>query len=471
MEVPMLMGAVPVSAPTRSWTIVDADRVQRHAYKLLRHDVFVDEQGLFDGSDRDATDDDGRAIVLVAVDSLGGAVIGGVRLAPAVTGRDIGWWVGGRLVVAKAARNNSGIGPALVRAACARALEEGVLRFEATVQRANVGLFQQLGWIPLGATLITGVDHERMRWPIDRIKSLVESTKSFLAPLLDPYDSWRDSPAGSLGGTGFVGDDGAPVPGTDVVVATDAILPRLIDRDPEWAGWCSVLVNINDLAAMGANPVGLMNSIGARDISFARRIMNGLRSGAQAWGVPVLGGHTQINVSSSLSVTALGRSERPVPGGGGRAGQVLSITADLNGGWRRGFDGAQWDSSSSRSATELQTLTRMVQDAQPAAAKDISMAGLVGTVGMLAEASGCGAVITVERIPAPASVTAGDWLTCFPGFGMVTADDANQGRMDSALTKTAEVGELVMQRGVSLRWPDGVTTEAVQDSVTGLGRA
>ena len=467
----MLMGAPPVPPSTGSWTIMEADRVQRRAYRKLRCDVFVDEQGLFDGSDRDATDDDYRAIVLVAVDSLGGEVIGGVRLAPAVTGRDIGWWTGGRLVVARAARNNSGIGRALVRTACARALEEGVLRFEATVQRASVLLFEQLGWNSLGATLINGVDHELMRWPIDRIASLVESTKSFLATLLDPSDSWRDSPAASLGGTGFVGDDGAPVPGTDVIVATDAILPRLIDRDPEWAGWCSVLVNINDLAAMGANPVGLMNSIGARDISFARRIMNGLRSGAQAWGVPVLGGHTQVDVTSSLSVTALGRAERPIPGGGGRAGQALSITVDLNGGWRRGFDGAQWDSSSSRSAAELQALTRMVRDAQPAAAKDISMAGIVGTVGMLAEASGCGAIVTVERIPAPARVSAGDWLTCFPGFGMVTADDASRSRMDSQLTSTAEVGELVVQRGVSLRWPDGVITEAVQDSVTGLGRA
>jgi len=469
----MLMGAPPVPPPTGSWTIMEADRVQRRAYDKLRCEVFVDEQGLFDRSDRDPTDDDCRAIVLVAVDSVGGAVIGGVRLAPAVTGRDIGWWTGGRLVVARAARNNGGIGRALVRTACARALEEGVLRFERTVQRSTVSLFERLGWTSLGATLINGVDHELMRWPIDRIASLVDSTKSFLATLLDPYDSWRDSPAEPLGGTGtgFVGDDGAPVPGTDVIAATDAILPRLIDRDPEWAGWCSVLVNINDLAAMGANPVGLMNSIGARDISFARRIMNGLRSGAQAWGVPVLGGHTQVDVASSLSVTALGRAVRPVPGGGGRAGQALSVTADLTGGWRRGFEGAQWDSSSSRSAAELQALTRMVRDAQPAAAKDISMAGLVGTVGMLAEASGCGAIVTVERIPVPASVSAGDWLTCFPGFGMVTADDASRSRMNSSLTSTAEVGELVVKRGVSLRWPDGVLTEAVRDRVTGLGRA
>ena len=67
------------------------------------------------------------------------------------------------------------------------------------------------------------------------------------------------------GGPGFVGDDGAPVPGTDVVVVTDAILPTMVERDPWWAGWCAVLVNVNDLAAMGAAPVGLTDALAAPD--------------------------------------------------------------------------------------------------------------------------------------------------------------------------------------------------------------
>lgn len=467
----MLMGAFPAAAGTStSWTIVESNRAQKQEYLRLRQDVFVAEQGLFAGTDRDETDDDPRAIVLVAVDT-DGTVVGGVRLAPATADRDLGWWIGGRLVVARAARRSGGIGPALVRAACARALAEGVLRFEATVQRANTTMFAKLGWVGWGAIDINGVDHERMRWPIARIASLAASTKSFLATLLEPYGAWSESSSESLGGSGFVGDDGAPVPGTDVIAATDAILPLLVDKDPEWAGWCAVLVNINDLAAMGAEPVGLMNSIGARDISFARRIFNGLHSGARAWGVPILGGHTQVGVASALSVTALGRTDSPVPGGGGRFGHTISITADLGGGWRRGFEGSQWDSSSARSASELQSLTRMVRDARPAAAKDVSMAGAVGTVGMMAEASGYGATIDVDRIPVPGGAAMGDWLTCFPGFAMVTADVAGESLMSSPLTTTAEVGELTLQRGVSLRWPDGVLTEAIPDSVTGLGRA
>ena len=46
--------------------------------------------------------------------------------------------------------------------------------------------------------------------------------------------------------------------------------------------------------------------------------------------------------------------------------------------------------------------------ARPAAAKDVSMAGIAGTLGMLAEASGCGAVLDVAAVPRPAEAS---WAT------------------------------------------------------------
>lgn len=467
---PMLNGVAPSRPVPTRWSILDADRGALAAYRRIRREVFVAEQGLFAGDDLDEIDDDPRTVVLVAIDA-DGTVLGGVRIAPATRDRDLGWWTGSRLVVTRAARSAGGIGAELVRRACARTLELGVVRFEATVQAANARMFARLGWVEWGRTEIGGAEHRRMRWPIDRIARQASATKSFLAELLDPDGAWGAASEGALGGPGFVGDDGAPVPGTDVIAACDAILPAMIDRDPEWAGWCGVLVNVNDLAAMGAEPVGMLNAIGARDASYARRVMNGIRSASDAWGVPVLGGHTQLGVPSALSVTALGRASEPVAGGTGLAGHAISVTADLHGGWRRGFARSQWDSSSARRGAELRELTRMVGNARPAAAKDVSMAGLVGTTGMLAEASGCGAILDVDRIPAPDTVALGDWLGCFPGFGMITTDRPGDGRMTSSVTTTAECGELTAGTGVGLRWPDGVVTEAIPGAVTGLGRA
>ena len=99
------------------------------------------------------------------------------------------------------------------------------------------------------------------------------------------------------------------------------------------------------------------------------------------------------------------------------------------------------------------------------------MVGVVGTAGMLAEASGCGAVLDVARIPRPEDAAMGDWLSCFPGYAMITADQPGDSRMHSPLAASAECGDLVDGTGVHLRWPDGMITEAITNTVTGLGSA
>ncbi|GAA1615728.1 MSMEG_0567/sll0787 family protein [Actinoplanes couchii] len=426
------------------------------AYFALRRRVFVQEQGLFAGTDLDDRDDDPRTVVLQARGPHG-ELLGGVRLGPAGPGADIGWWTGGRLAVDPSVRGARGIGPALIRAACAYAENAGALRFDATVQSRNERMFRALGWSPVRAVAVAGQPHVLMRWPIGRIARLVAATKQPLGELV-----------AGMAPAGWVGDDGAPVPDSDLIAACDAILPSMVERDPDWAGWCAVLVNMNDLAAMGAAPVGLLNAVGARDAAFAARILGGLRRAADAWGVPVLGGHTHLGVPAALSATALGRTATPVPGGGGRAGHPIRLTADLGGGWRPGHHGRQWDSTSHRNPAELRQLHGLVAAARPDAAKDVSMAGIAGTLGMLAEASGCGAILDVARVPRPAAATVGDWLTCFPGFAMLTAGAAG---IPASPAVTADCGELTTGAGVQLRWPDGELTEAVPAGVTELGTA
>nr|WP_228824386.1 MSMEG_0567/sll0787 family protein [Nocardia blacklockiae] len=438
-----------------------ADARHLAAYRALRHESFVLEQGLFEGSDADDIDDDPRTIVLAAL-APDGTVLGGVRLAPATT-TDLGWWTGSRLVV-NGARRTRGVGHALVRAACAHAENANVLRFEATVQRRYAAMFTQLGWNRLEDSMIGGAPHVRMRWPIDRIDRLARTTKALLGPLLNDLGTQPMS----LGGNGFRGDDGAPVPGSDLVAACDAILAAMVERDPEWAGWCAALVNLNDLAAMGAEPVGLLDAVAAPTRSLLTRILRGLARASETWGVPVLGGHTQIG-PAALSVTALGRTARPVPGGGGRVGDELRVTADLGGRWRPGYTGRQWDSSSRRTGAELRALGRFVADTAPAAAKDVSMAGLAGTAGMLAEASGVGVELDVARIPRPAEAAVAEWITCFPGFAMLTADRPGAAIGATGPVTSAVCGVLTTVPGVRLRWPDGTTTTAVPGTVTGLG--
>lgn len=462
-DLSILAGSRSTAAP--SFLIGPAERAGEVAdYRRMRREAFVVDQSLFDGTDRDDLDDDPRTVVLVAT-TPEGTVLGGVRLAPHCA-PDIGWWTGSRLVVAPSA-HATGIGAALIRAACAYVETAGVLRFDATVQRRYLPQFTSLGWENHGACTVAGTPHVRMRWPLNQIERAANSTKSFLAATLGPLRAVT----GGLGPAGFVGDDGVPLPGSDLIAACDAIIPSMVERDPEWAGWCSVLVNVNDLSAMGAAPVGLLDAVGAPTQSLLTRIMRGLARASAAWQVPVLGGHTQLGVPASLAVTALGRTADPVPAGGGSVGDALRLTVDLSGGWRPGYQGRQWDSTSTRSSAELAQLGGMVATMRPHAAKDVSMAGIAGTAGMLAEAGGTGVDLDVSTIPRPAGAEMASWLTCFPGFGMLTADrDPRVPAVPTGVT-SAVCGRLTAEPGVRLRWPDGAVTTVVASGVTGLGHA
>ncbi|MDL9947118.1 GNAT family N-acetyltransferase [Gordonia sp. ABSL11-1] len=463
-DLSILAGARPASAPARFLIRIADDAGLLAAHRSLRIGEFVERQGLFDQDDRDDADDDPRTVVLVAT-APDGTVIGGVRVAPC-TDDDIGWWAGSRLVVADPA-HAAGVGAALVRAACAHAESAGVARFDATVQDRYVPMFRSLGWQDRGAgPTLRGRDHRRMMWPIGQIQRAADSTKAMLAEVLSPFS---EQPGG-LGPSGFRGDDGVPIPGSELIAACDAIIPAMVERDPEWAGWCSILVNMNDLTAMGARPLGVLDAVGAPTRSHLTRIIRGIASAAQAWRTPVLGGHTQVGVHASLSVTAFGHAERAIPAGAGRVGDIVSMVADLGGSWRPGYHGRQWDSTSSRTADELTRMARLPAELRPAAAKDVSMAGIAGTLGMLAEASGTGAELDVAAIPRPRDAAMGSWLTCFPGYAMLMADRLAVDDVPGPTT-SAGCGRLTAEPGVRLRWPDGEVTVAVTSTVTGLGAA
>lgn len=114
----------------------------------------------------------------------------------------------------------------------------------------------------------------------------------------------------------------------------------------------------------------------------------------------------------------------------------------------------------------------LVSRVRPRAAKDASMAGIIGTIAMLAEASGCGAEIDIARIPRPQQALMADWLTCFPGFAAVLAQSPGTPDPRGGAAVCAGCGRLSEGGGVRLRWPDDeITTAIATEAITGLGPA
>jgi putative N-acetyltransferase (TIGR04045 family) len=125
------------------------------AHFKIRRQVFVEEHGLFEGTDRDTHDDEGIHIVAC----LSGKIVGAVRCYP----EGEGVWYGGRLAVHPDFRKYD-LGARLVRKAVeTMECTAGVTRFLANIQIQNVRFFKRLGWIRIGEPfLYRGVRHQVM---------------------------------------------------------------------------------------------------------------------------------------------------------------------------------------------------------------------------------------------------------------------------------------------------------------------
>jgi putative N-acetyltransferase (TIGR04045 family) len=120
---------------------------ERAAHLSVRHAVFVVEQGIFAGSDRD--DRDSHPATLHVLGRVDGVAAGAVRLYPVDPVRPEGDWQGDRLAVLPGYRA-SGLGGPLVRFAVGTAGALGGTRMIAHIQPANAAFFRALGWSASG---------------------------------------------------------------------------------------------------------------------------------------------------------------------------------------------------------------------------------------------------------------------------------------------------------------------------------
>lgn len=219
-----------------------------------------------------------------------------------------------------------------------------------------------------------------------------------------------------------VGDDCAALPEGDgyLLFAIEGFINVFVAADPWFAGWCGVMVNISDVAAMGGRPTAVVDAVWAKGEDGAASILAGMRAAAEAYDVPIVGGHTNIrNDRSQLSVAILGRANRLLTSFDARPGDVLVAAIDHRGSYRAPFD--NWEAATgappARLRGDLEILPQIAEARLALAAKDISQGGIVGTAIMLAECSGVGIDIDVTAIPLPSGVSLDRWLSTFPSFG------------------------------------------------------
>ena len=216
-----------------------------------------------------------------------------------------------------------------------------------------------------------------------------------------------------------VGDDCAAIPDGDgfLLLAIEGFQPGFVAAEPWFAGWCGVMVNLSDVAAMGGRATAVVDALWSAGAEQAEPLLAGLRAAAAAYGVPIVGGHSNLRAPElQLSVAVLGRARRLLSGFAAQPGDVLLAAIDLRGSFRPCFD--NFDAAShappARLRAALAVLPALAEAGLCASAKDISQAGLVGTALMLAESSRVGMVIDPEAVPRPPGVRAAALAALLP---------------------------------------------------------
>lgn len=214
-------------------------------------------------------------------------------------------------------------------------------------------------------------------------------------------------------------DDGH---GGHQLLAIEGLVEDFIERMPWFAGYSAVMVNISDIYAMGGRPTALVNALWSAGMDPAQAMIEGMAAACARYSVPMVGGHSNTRSERpQLAVAIAGHARRLMTSFNARPSDQLLMAVDLRGQWQDPFP--YWNASTPAPAhrlrADLDILPQLAEDGLCDAAKDISMAGTLGTALMLLECSGVGAHIDIERIPRPPDVPLLRWLTAFPSYGFI----------------------------------------------------
>ncbi len=281
----------------------------------------------------------------------------------------------------------------------------------------------------------------------------------------------------------LVGDDCAAIPDGDgyLLLAAEGMMPDFVTTDPWFAGWSAVMVNVSDIFAMGGRPIAVVDTIWSQDRAIGEPLLAGMSAAAQAYGVPIVGGHTNGRSEyNALSVAILGRTRQLISSFKAQPGDRLLMAIDLRGQLhhRYPFWNAATQTDPNRLRADLELLPRLAENGLCDAGKDISMGGLIGTTLMLLETSKCGAVLDLDAIPKPTAIPLDLWLVSFPSYGFLLSirpekvSSVRQIFLDRQII-CADIGVAIQSRQLMLKSQQELTMcwDFDREQLTGFGNS
>jgi putative methanogenesis marker protein 2 len=245
------------------------------------------------------------------------------------------------------------------------------------------------------------------------------------------------------------------------LLAADGIWGDLMNVDPYWAGYCAVLVNVNDIAAMGGKPIAMVNIMAVDNDEIYDEILSGIVDGCRKFNVPMVGGHLHPDAeynSLDVAIAGIASKDSLITSSGAKVGDKVIVAIDTDG---RQYPGIplNWDTTYEKDAKlvqdQIKIMQKIAEEHLPSAGKDISNPRTLGTLEMLLEASGVGANVELEKIPRNEDVDWDMWLRAYPGAAFVmTAPEENAQAIIDALSpysfEVAVIGDVIEEKKLYL---------------------
>ncbi len=239
-----------------------------------------------------------------------------------------------------------------------------------------------------------------------------------------------------------LGDDAAVL--GDLVLTHDVLVEGVHFREhdpPESVAWKVLAVNLSDLAAKGAVPVGVLLGYALSDDAWDAGFVVGLGAALAHFDVPLLGGDT-VRGPRVLSLTAIGRSTHAPPRSGAQAGDVRYVTGVI------GRAGLGLAGDAEHAEAYLRPVPRLAEGRALAplvsAMMDVSD-GLLIDAQRMADASGLALSIDLDTVPHLGALM--DAITAGDDYELLFAAPA-----DTALPVPAtRIGRFAQGAGLTLR--------------------
>lgn len=268
-----------------------------------------------------------------------------------------------------------------------------------------------------------------------------------------------------------------------VLFATDGIMQSLVSVNPYLAGYFAVLVNVNDIAAMGGRPLGMVDVISMDGVSSGSEIIRGMQEGIRKFNVPIVGGHTHPDCSYNavdIAITGTVAKDAVLLSSTAQPGDDIVFVIDIDGYYSEELPMAfvtTIDKDDDIVRRQMEAVAQVADLHLAHSCKDMSNPGHVGTLGMMLESSGKGGIVDIRAIPIPNNVDEIKWALSYQGCAFVfSCPSENSQKIIDIFSKVGCEGAVVgkVDDTKILKLTDGTETGILfdfnKDIITGCGQ-